>query len=119
MGILLLRGVARLRFNRDLQAVSLALVGALSFLFAYEALFKLCFYLAPRSLPPAELREFILQAAVALTGMVGFAFGKYRLSHRSLVFLAAYLLGMALWLAIGFPQLGDEMRVYTHCGTLR
>jgi hypothetical protein len=112
-GVLLLRGVLSLDQDSDLQAVSISLVGVVSCLFTYEALFKLSFYLDTFRLPPAELREFVAQAGIALTGLTGFAFGKFKISKLSLVFLGVFALGMAFWLAIGFPQLGDEQRVYT------
>jgi hypothetical protein len=111
-GVLLLRGVLSLWEDSDLQAVSIALLGVVSCLFAYEALFKLSFYLFPLRIPSAELREFVVQTGIALTGLAGFAFGRFKVSRLSLVFLGIFVLGMAFWLAIGFPQLWDEQRVY-------
>jgi hypothetical protein len=47
VGVLLLRGIILLRLESDLQAVAIALIGALSFVFAYEAIYKLSFLSSP------------------------------------------------------------------------
>ena len=47
VGILLLRGVVHLRRDPDGQAASMALIGALSFVFCFEALYKLAFFGVP------------------------------------------------------------------------
>ena len=71
IGILLLRGVVHLRYDLDGQATSIALIGALSFVFCFEALYKLSFFAFPWRMPPAELREFIIQVGIALTALEG------------------------------------------------
>jgi hypothetical protein len=45
IGVLLLRGIICLWRDSDLQAVSIALIGALSFVCAYEAIYKLSFFI--------------------------------------------------------------------------
>ena len=57
ISILLLRGVLNLRDSTDLQAVSLALISALSFIFIYEAIYKLSFYVPPHRMAPDELKR--------------------------------------------------------------
>ena len=113
IGALLLRGVVRLRKDPDGQATSIALIGALSFVFCFEALFKLSFYTFPWHMPPPELREFIIQVGVALTGMAGFAFNKFRFSSGSKVFAIIFTVGWVFWLVIGFPQLDNGKDFYT------
>jgi hypothetical protein len=105
VGVLLLRGLSRLRRDADGQAASIALIGALSFIFCFEALFKLSFYTFPWRMAPGELREFIIQVGIAFTALAGFAFHKYRFSTASFVFLVVFVLGWVFWLAAGFPQL--------------
>ena len=112
IGVLLLRGLVRLRHNSDSQATSIALIGALSFVFTFEALFKLSFFTFPWRMPPAELREFIIQVGIALTALAGFAFGKFRFSPTSRVFAIIFALGWATWLVIGFPQLVNGKDFY-------
>jgi hypothetical protein len=113
VGLILLAGVWVLRFDADLQAVSMGLLGAVSFLYSYEAIFKLSFYTFPWRMPSAELREFTLQIAVALCGLVGFAFGRFRLTRWSWLWLLIFAIGMSIWYAIGFPQLVNNQRVFT------
>lgn len=110
IGLLLGRGVTSGRGDTDLQAVSMALVAALSFVFGFEALFKLSFYLASWWMPPPELREFVIQTAVTLTAAAGFAFGRFTFSRRSQLCLALFALCWVVWLAVGFPQLPDGGR---------
>jgi hypothetical protein len=112
VGLLILRGVLSQRRDTDLQAISIALVGALSFLFAFEALYKLSFYILPWRMPPEELREFIIQVGITLSALVGFAFGKYRLSRLSYFLVIVFALGWAFWLSVGYPQLYDGENVY-------
>lgn len=107
VGILLLRGIVSRRKDSDLQAVSIALVGGLSFIFAYEATYKISFYLPPKVMPSAELREFIIQAGIGLTALVGFAFGKFRLSRPSLVFVGVLAAAWVVWLLTGFRQVDN------------
>lgn len=110
---LLLRGVICLRKDPDGQAVSIALIGALSFVFAFEAVYKLSFYAYPRRMAPAELRDFLIQIGIALTASAGFAFGKFRFSKASLGFTAIFALGWVIWLALGFPQLPTGRPYYS------
>jgi hypothetical protein len=112
VGILLLRGLVRLRHNSDSQATSIAMIGALSFVFCFEALFKLSFFMFPWRMPPAELREFIIQVGIALTALAGFAFDKFRFSPASRVFAIVFALGWTTWLVVGFPQLDSGKDFY-------
>lgn len=112
IGILLLRGVLRLRRDPDGQATSIALIGALSFVFCFEALYKLSFFWFPWNMPPAELREFIIQVGIALTALAGFAFNKFRFSPASLAAAIGFGLCWAAWLLVGFPQLADGKAFY-------
>jgi len=112
IGVLLLRGISSLWRESDLQAVSIALVGALSFVFAYEAIYKLAFFIFPWRMPPAELREFVIQVAIALTASVGFAFGTFRVSAISWYFLGVFVIGGMIWLAAGFPQIYNSETFY-------
>ena len=54
ISILMLRGIYALRKDTDLQAVSLSLIAALSFIFIYEAIYKVSFYGPTRPIPPAR-----------------------------------------------------------------
>jgi len=112
ISVLLLRGVFSLRDSTDLQAVSVSLIGALSFIFIYEAIYKISFYAPPKAIPPEELRDFLIQSGIALTALAGFAFGKFRLSARSLIFLAIFVLGWIFWLLVGFPQVDNPQNYY-------
>ncbi len=112
VGVLLLRGLWSLRNDSDAQAVSIALIGALSFVFCFEALFKLSFYILPWRMAPPELREFILQVAIALTVLAGFAFHKFQFSGVSRIFAVIFFLGWIFWLAVGFPQVGTGGNYY-------
>jgi hypothetical protein len=119
VGLVLLGGVWSLRSDSDLQAVSMALLGAVSFLYAYEAVFKLSFYTFPWRMPPTELREFTLEVAIALCGSVGFAFHRFRISRWSWVCFTVFVIGMLFWYAIGFPQLADNQPVFVPLLDLR
>src|SRR5512142_238489 len=81
ISILMLRGLWSMRRDTDLQAVSMALIAALSFIFIYEAIYKISFYLPPYKMPPTDLREFLIQCGIALTVVVGFAYGKFHFSR--------------------------------------
>jgi hypothetical protein len=104
IGILLLRALYTMRDDTDLQAVSIALIGALSFIFIYEAIYKISFYGFPWLMPPSELRDFLIQSGTALTVLVGFAFGKLKLSKTSLIFLGLFVVLYVFWILVGFPQ---------------
>jgi hypothetical protein len=112
IGILVLRALFTMRDDTDLQAVSIALIGALSFIFIYEAIYKLSFYGFPWRMPPTELRDFMIQSGTAFTALVGFAFGKFRLSRSSLVFLGLFVLLYVFWLLVGYPQVDNGKNVY-------
>lgn len=112
LGILTLLGVYTLRDRSDLHAVSFTLVAGLSFIFIYEAIYKWSFYLAPfvKPMPPAEIREFIIQSGIALTILTGFAVRDFRLSRWTFLWLGIFVMLYAIWLLVGFPQIvGDEL----------
>ena len=111
ISILILRGLYAMRNDTDLQAVSIALIGALSFIFIYEAIYKLSFYLV-RPMPAAELRDFLIQLGTALTAAAGFAFGKFHFSRLSRIFAIAFVLLYAFWMLIGYPQVNTSANVY-------
>jgi hypothetical protein len=113
LGVLILRGIIALWRDTDLQAVSVAWIGALSFVFAFEAIYKLAFFTFPWRMPPAELREFAIQSAIALTASAGFAFGKFRISTLSWIFAGVYVIGGIIWLAVGFPQVYSDANFFT------
>jgi hypothetical protein len=112
IGILILRALYTMREDTDLQAVSIALIGALSFIFLYEAIYKLSFYGLPWLMPPSELRDFMIQSGTALTALAGFAFGKLKLTRPSLVFLGLFVLLYVFWFLIGYPQVETGKNVY-------
>jgi len=112
IGILILRIVIVLRHDRDLQAASLALIGTLACVYTFEAVYKWAFYLLPWQIPPAELRELVIQIGIALTGLVGFAFGRFQWTRPTRIFTALFVLGWAFWILVGFPQIFDA-RLYT------
>jgi len=87
LGFLALLGLFTLRDQSDLQAVSSILVAGLSFIFIYEAIYKWSFYLTPFRfpMPPAELREFIIQTGIAATILTGFANNFFSLKKWTLV----------------------------------
>ncbi|HTP03440.1 MAG TPA: hypothetical protein VMJ64_18845 [Anaerolineales bacterium] len=111
ISILLLRGLYAMRNDTDLQAVSIALIGALSFIFIYEAIYKLSFYIV-KPMPPEELREFLIQMGTALTALAGFAFGKFHFSRWSMIFTAAFVALYAFWMLTGYPQVNTTANVY-------
>jgi hypothetical protein len=111
ISILLLRGIYAMREDTDLQAVSIALIGGLSFIFIYEAIYKLSFYVV-KPMPPAELREFLIQLGTALTAAAGFAFGKFHFSRWSRIFAAAFVILYAFWMLAGYPQVDTSANVY-------
>ncbi len=112
IGLLILRGLLSLRNNTDSQAVSISLIGALSFTFCYEAIYKISFYLPPKVISPQELREFIIQLGIALTALAGFAFGAYRITRPSVICISAFVLAWIFWLIAGFPQIQDRQNYY-------
>jgi hypothetical protein len=114
VGVLLLRGLWHRRNDSDRQAVSIALIGALSFVFCFEALFKLSFYLFPWRMASTELREFILQMGIALTALAGFAFHKFRFSSA-----AGYLRYSSYWAGPSGSRLVFPKWVPTRISTRR
>ena len=113
VGLLLLRAITKLEKQSDLQTVSIGLVSVISFIFAYEALYKLSFYFFPWRMSPEELRAFIIQVAVSLVVLAGFAQGIFRFTRGSKIALAAFIVLWVIWLAVGFPQLWDGLNVYS------
>jgi hypothetical protein len=111
ISILILRGLIAMRHDTDLQAVSMSMIAALSFIFIYEAIYKVSFYIT-RPMPPAELREFLIQCGIALTAVSGFAFGKFHFSRWSRVFAIAFVALYAFWMLVGYPQVQLGGNVY-------
>ena len=113
VGILLVRGVVFCwESDTDLQAVSIALIGTLSFIFTYEALYKLSFHTFPWRMPGTEFREFVIQIGIALTVLVGFAYDKFSVSRLSKVFISIFVASWIVWLLVGFPQLESGKNFY-------
>jgi hypothetical protein len=108
LGILILRCVLVYKRDTDLQAVSIALVCGLSFVYTFEALYKWSFYIFPWAIPAAEMRALVIQVGIALTGGVGFAFGRFRWSTGAKIFTGIFGLGWLFWLLIGFPQIFSD-----------
>ena len=103
ISVLLLRGIYALRAEPDLKIFSISLIGALSFIYTFEAIYKFFFFgWVPKS---AELRELLLQIATALTVLVAFQSRALRLSGLSKLFLGLYAVTMLFWWLIGYPQL--------------
>jgi hypothetical protein len=105
IGLLILRGVTAGRKDPDLQAVSLALISSLSFVFTFESIYKFSFYWNPLKMPPDELRSLVVQMATSGTILAGCAFGKLRWSRLSWGFALLFALGWAFWILIGYPQI--------------
>ncbi|HEX8992719.1 MAG TPA: hypothetical protein VF784_13655 [Anaerolineales bacterium] len=112
ISVLMLRGLYAMRGDTDLQAVSISLIGALSFIFIYEAIYKISFYAPPRPMPPPEVREFVIQCGIALTAAAGFAFGKFHFSRWSKIFAVAFVLLYVFWILVGYPQVDTNANVY-------
>ena len=108
ISILMLRGLYAMRNDTDLQAASISLIVALSFIFIYEAIYKISFYLPPWTITPTDLREFLIQCGIALTVVAGFAFGKLHFSRWSLGFAVAFVLLYSFWMLAGFPQVNTN-----------
>ena len=79
------------------------MIAALSFIFIYEAIYKISFYIV-KPMTPAELREFLIQCGIALTAVSGFAFGKFHFSKWSRIFAVAFVVLYAFWMLAGYPQ---------------
>ena len=112
VGVLLLRAVTKLEHESDLETASTALIGALSFVFAYEAIYKWSFYSLPWRMAPGELREWVIQIAISLVVMSGFSRGTLRLTRASALAAAVFVAGWIAWLLIGFPQLVDGGNIH-------
>jgi hypothetical protein len=108
---LIVWGLAALRDRTDLQALAFTWVAAVSWVYAYEAVYKWSFHLAPfaRTMPAPELREFVLQSAVAATVLVGFADHHFSWKRWTWAGLSLFCTLWALWLLIGFPQLDGQV----------
>jgi len=113
LGLLTLKGVFSLRRQTDLQAVSFTLVAAGSFVFCFEALYKWSFYRAPfdanHPMPPAEIREFIIQAGIAAAVITGFAVGLFSLRPWTFFWLSWFAVVWVFWQLVGFPQLTGDV----------
>jgi hypothetical protein len=107
VALLMLRSATKLKAESDLQTVSLGIIACVSFVFGFEAIYKLSFYGLPWRMPPAELREFIIQVGVSLVALAGFAHGEFVFTRGSKIALAIFALSWLFWLAVGFPQLWD------------
>jgi hypothetical protein len=105
IGILILRSVLTCRFDTDLQAVCLALIGAMSFVYTFEAVYKLTFYWNLWKIPPLELRGLVIQMGIAAMVLTGFAFGKFNWSASTWIFAGIFILGWVFWVLIGYPQI--------------
>ena len=114
LGILFLHCVAVYRNDTDLQAVSLAVVAGLSFIYTFEALYKWSFFINPLNMPSDEMRALVIQIGTALTGLVGFAFGKFKWTKPSKIFTALFILGWLFWLGIGYPQIFSAGKLFLH-----
>ncbi len=112
IGILLLRGISAGWRDTDLQAVSIALIGALSFVFTFEAIYKWSFYLLPWKIPPEELRELVIQLGISATMLAGFAFGKFKWNRFSLIAAVVFAAGWIFWLLVGYPQIFSERTMF-------
>jgi hypothetical protein len=108
---LIIWGLAAFRDRTDRQALAFTWVAAVSCVYAYEAVYKWSFHLAPfaGTMPSSELREFVLHSAVAATVLVGFAQHHFSWKRWSWVGLSVFCSLWALWLLIGFPQLDGEL----------
>jgi len=111
LGIMTLVGVFAFQEQLDLKAVSLTLIAGLSFIFAYEALYKWSFSLAPFRgvMPPSELRPFVVQVGTAATVLTGFADRLFTLKKWTFVWLALFVLLWIFWLLVGFPVIKGEL----------
>ena len=108
---LIVIGLLALRESSDLQAVAFTWVAAVSCVFAYEAVYKWSFHLTPsaRAMPPPELREFVLQLAVAATLLTGFAHHHFSWKRWTSIPVSIFCALWALWLLVGFPQLDGQV----------
>ena len=117
ISVLLFRGLAVLESAPDLTRFAVPLVNALSFIYAFESIYKFLFF--GWAINPAELRELLLQIAITLSILLGFYHGDFEFTRASKLWGIAFLLTMVLWVAIGFPQLFDlEMSGYPRLITL-
>jgi hypothetical protein len=112
VAFLIFRAVKVLQSASDLETVSIALVSSLSFLYSYEAIYKWSFYLLPWQMPAHELREFTLQVGVGLTIVTGFSQYVFKLRRANYVLLGIFIFAWIVWLAAGFPQLWDGLKIH-------
>jgi hypothetical protein len=111
IGVLMFWGVIAMRKRTDFQAVAFVLVNALSFVFAYEALFKWSFFLPPLGppMPPAEMRDLAIQSGIALTVLTGVADGHFTFKKATLPLIGLFIAVWAFWMLVGFPQLNGHV----------
>lgn len=103
LSLLFLRGVYAFRRAPLTKILALCLLNMFSFIYCFESIYKFLFLGWLYS--SAELRELLLQAVATLTPLLGFHYGDYKLNLRSLLFAFLFVLTMAFWVAIGYPQL--------------
>jgi hypothetical protein len=113
VSVLILRGIKKLDQEQDLVTFSTTLLIAISFVFCYEAIYKLSFYLHTLKIPPEELRELIIYVGITMVVLAGFAYKKFKLSQVSIFFTSLFVLGWLTWLVVGFPQLINLQAYYT------
>jgi hypothetical protein len=58
------------------------------------------------------VRELLIQLALSLLVLVGFANGAFTLTKMSKIFFVLFLVLSAFWVAIGFPQIFDLRESY-------
>ncbi len=112
VAFLLIRAVTKLHSASDLETISIALVSSLSFIFSYEAIYKWSFYFIPWKMPAQEIRELLLQVAVGLTLMTGFAQQVFKISRVNQILFGLFIATWLFWLSIGFPQIWDGERIH-------
>ena len=103
LSLLTYRGIYVVRKAPLLKIVALCLLNAFSFIYCFESIYKLLFLGWLYS--SAELRELLLQGVAALTPLLAFYYGDFKLGRRSLLFALLFAAMMAFWVAIGYPQL--------------
>ncbi len=112
IGLLVAYGVLALRYRTDFQAVAFSYLNVLSFLLAYEAIFKWSFYLIPfrrYPVPEPELRLLLIETGGALSALAGLAGGYFAIKRWTLIWLGIFVILWAVWLLIGFPQLTGQV----------
>jgi hypothetical protein len=103
ISLLVGRGVYVFRAEPPLKVVSVCLLNAFSFIYCFESIYKSLFFGWAHK--PGELRDLLLQIAATLTILLGFHYGDFRLSRRSLAAGLLFAATMVMWISIGYPQL--------------